>query len=150
MSEQEQKHDQLLSLMQEALDTCTLLRVFSEENFQVYLDDDDDKIIEIINERDKIIDSLIHLEYKIDLMLEEMDEYEYGEALPCDIEELRQSSRSALDSVSQKDMEAMQLVSGKMQKYKDKTLKARSMKKISAYKRAAFCLPLGNNIDYKK
>lgn len=145
-----QIHTQLLSLMREALNTCMLLQRFSKENISVFSGEDDEKIVKVIKERESIINILINLEYKIDLILDDVDEYACGNDLPAEIDEIRQTIRPVLSTVIELDLRAMQLLSGKMQKYKDETLKVRNKKHLSAYIKANWETHPYSSYDYKK
>lgn len=144
------KHDEMRSLMEEAYRQCVKLQNYSDENFQVFLSDNDDAMIDVINSREKIIESLINIEYQIDMILEEVDEYGLGGSLPPDIDEIRSSIRTVLSSVSGKDMEMMKIISGRMQMYKIETLKARNKKNLSAYMRTVFVEPPGESVDFSE
>jgi hypothetical protein len=133
--------------MEEALKACIMLQNYSDENFEVFLEGDDDQIVEIINNRERFIESLVNLEYKIDIILDEVDDYGSGETLPTDVDEIRRSIRSVLSEISVKDMEIMKLISGKMQMYKIETLKARNKKSLSAYMRSSQIEEPGDSID---
>lgn len=142
------RHAELHSLMTQALETCVTLKNYSDENFNTFLGEDDEKIVEVINNREKMIETLIGIEYKIDNILDEVEAYDYGKSLPPDVDEIRRSVRTVLNEISAKDMEAMQHISGKMQMYKIETLKARNKKNISAYMRAAFSDRPGDSVDF--
>ncbi len=98
-------------------------------NFQVFLSEDDAKIAEIINNREKMIETLVGIEYRTDLILDEVDEYESGEALPPDVDELRQSVRTILSDISVKDMEIMKLISGRIADVQDRNTQSEKQKK---------------------
>ncbi len=144
------KHAELRTLMDQALDVCMILQNYTEENFDAFLSDDDARITEIISTREKMIETLIGIEYKADTIFEEEDEYCYGEALPNDIDEIRQSVRTVLGDISAKDMEIMTIISSKMQLYKIETLKARNKKSLSAYIKTTFSIEPGDSIDFSK
>jgi hypothetical protein len=146
----ETRHDRLQSLMAEALETCQLLQVFSDDNFQVFFSDDDDKILDVIARREEIIEKLLGIENNVDLLLEEAGEYKNGRALPEDIEEIRRSVRQVLNDVSARDIEIMKIISSKMHVYKTETLKARNKKNISAYMKASFGSQPGDSVDFTK
>lgn len=133
MYDPEQDHSRLLGLMAETFRICTELEQFTRENFLLLQDEDDRKIIWMIQEREKYINALLQLEYKIDLLFDEVDAYEYGDCLPPEADRLQQSSRAVLHSISELDMQAMKLVSTRLQEYRDKTVKARNRKHLSAY-----------------
>lgn len=150
MSDYSLKHAELRALMDQALETCVLLHNYSDENFDVFISDDDAKITEVINNREKIIEILIGIEYKTDIILDEVDEYGYGQSLPQDVDEIRASVRAVLSDISVKDMEIMKRVSGRMQMYKIETLKARNKRNLSAYMRTAFSDEPGDSVDFMK
>jgi hypothetical protein len=150
MNEGEKRREELRTLMEEALKSCIMLQKYSEKNFGAFLGDDDDRIVEIINNRERFIESLVNLEYKIDIILDEVDEYGSGESLPPDVDEIRRSIRTVLSEISDKDMEIMTLISGKMQMYKVETLKARNKKSLSAYMRPAQIGEPGDSVDFSK
>lgn len=145
-----QRHSELRDLMEQALSTCIALQNYSDENFNVFLSEDDAEIAEVINNREKMIETLISIEYRTDMILDEVDDYEYGEALPADVDDIRQSVRRILNEISGKDMEIMKLISGRMQMYKIETLKARNKKNLSAYMRSTFSDEPGDSIDFSK
>lgn len=150
MSDNSSKHAELLTLMDQALEICGLLQNYTEENFDVFLSDDDVKITEVINTREKMIERLIGIEYSTDVILDEVDEYYNGQSLPQDVDEIRESIRTVLSDVSVRDMEIMKLVSSRMQMYKIETLKARNKRNISAYMRTAFSDEPGDSVDFTK
>lgn len=150
MSDYSPKHVELRSLMDQALETCVLLQNYSDENFDVFVSDDDAKITEVINNREKIIEILIGIEYKTDIILDEVDEYGYGQSLPQDVDDIRASVRAVLSDISVKDMEIMKRVSSRMQLYKIETLKARNKRNLSAYMRTAFSDEPGDSVDFMK
>ena len=133
MRENDQIHAQLVSHMEQALKACLMLQDFSEEKMSTFSDGSDQEIIQLIQDRERIINILISLEYKIDLILDAVDEYAYGDDLPSEIDQIRQAIRKVLSGVTELDMKAMHLVGGRVQKYKDETLKARNLKHLSAY-----------------
>jgi hypothetical protein len=150
MNSHTQKHSQLLTLMGEALGTCILLRDFTDESYELFLGDDDNNILEAVQKREKIVENLINLKCQIDMILEEVAEYANGASLPDDVAELRQSVRSILSEVSKKDIEVMKLISGRMQKYRNETLRARNKKHLSAYMKKTFSNQPGVSVDYSK
>jgi len=150
MSSDMKKHSQLLALMSEALGTCILLRDFTAESYESFQDDDDNDILETVNKREQIVETLISLECQIDVILDEVEEYANGQSLPDDVEEIRQSVRTVLSEVSGKDIEFMNLISRRMQKYKNETLKARNKKNLSAYMKNSFLKQPGDSVDYSK
>jgi len=150
MGSYEDVHAQLLSLMEEALEVCIALQNFSKQKFPFSSDDDDHIIIEAIEDRESIINVLINLEYRIDLILDEVDEYDSGDALPVEVEKVRQTILTVLSSVSAMDTKAMTLVSSKMQSYRDETLTARNKKHISAYITTGLETPASSSYDFKK
>ncbi len=150
MSGSSVRHSELRTLMDLALQTCIALKNYSDENFNTLLKEDDEKLTEVINNREEIIEALIDLEYKIDIILDEVEEYDYGNSLPPDVDELRMSARSVLNDISEKDMEVMKHIGSKMQMYKNETLKARNKKNLTAYMRTAFSDEPGDSVDFKK
>jgi hypothetical protein len=82
MKQDDEVYVRLLSYMEEALKVCRQLQAFSEEKMAVFADGEDQEIIELIQSREGIINTLVSLEYKIDLILDEADEYGYGDGLP--------------------------------------------------------------------
>jgi hypothetical protein len=150
MNSDMKKNTQLLALMSEALGTCILLRDFTIESYEMFQNDDSNDILEIVNKREQIVEKLINLEYQIDIILDEVEEYAYGQALPEDVEEMRQSVRAILSEISKKDIEIMNLISRRMQKYKNETLKARNKKNLSAYMKNTFMQQPGESVDYSK
>ncbi|NLT13238.1 MAG: hypothetical protein GXY05_02740 [Clostridiales bacterium] len=141
---------ELRILMDQALQTSVALQNYTNENFDSFFGEDDEKINELINSREKMIETLIGIEYRIDSILNEAKEYDFGTSLPADIDDIRRSVRKTLDEVSARDMEIMKLIAGKMQKYKTETLKARNKKNLSAYMRTAFSDETGDSVDFKK
>lgn len=150
MNEGESRRDELRALMEEALQECIRLQTFSEENFDVFMGDDDARILEVINKRECFIESLVSLEYRIDGILNDVEEYGYGESLPPEADEIRQAIRKVLGQISARDMEIMKLISGRMQRYKTETLKARNKKSLTAYMSSAQAPAPGDSVDYVK
>lgn len=150
MSSDMKQHTQLLALMSEALGTCILLRDFTVERYKIFLSDDDNDILDTVSKREQIVEKLISLEYQIDVILDEVAEYDNGRSLPDDVDDIRQSIRTILNEVSKKDLDLMNLISRRMQKYKDETLKARNKKNLSAYMKNAFMKQPGDSVDYSK
>lgn len=150
MSDKAQLHRYLLLLMEQALDVCTALRDYSNENFEVFCSDNDELIIEVINKREKMIETLITIENKTDQIFEVMEEFDNGASLSEDIEAVRQKVKNILSDVSTKDIEIMKNISSRMQLYKNETLKARNKKKLSAYMKTTFVDELGESINFSK
>lgn len=150
MNAEPSRRDELYALMTEALNTCLQLQSYTSDNFQAFIGDDDQKILEVIAKREDIIEKLIGIEYKVDLILEDVDDYENGRVLPADIDEIRRSVRQILGSISTKDYKVMEIVSSKMQAYKTETLKVRNKKNISAYMKTAYINQPGDTIDFSK
>jgi hypothetical protein len=150
MSGNSSKQIELRALMEQALATCVELQKYSDDHFEVFLSGDDAKITEVIDNREKMIETLIGIEYKTDIILDDVEEYDYGEALPPDVDELREAVRTVLCDVSAKDMEIMKIISGRMQMYKIETLKARNKKNLSAYMRTTFSDEPGDSVDFVK
>lgn len=150
MSGDRSTHSELRTLMAQALEICAALLTYSNENFDVFLSEDDEKITDVINSREKMIETLIGIEYRTDIILDEVEEYGYGQSLPDDVDVLRQSVRAILSDISAKDMEIMKIIGGRMQMYKNETLKARNKKNLSAYMRTAFSNEPGDSVDFIK
>lgn len=152
MNASENNLDELLLLMNQALETCVQLRKYSDENYNVFQHDDDEKIFEVINNREKIIESLFEIEYKIDALLDEGAESAHASSISDKVHELRLSIREILNDVAARDMEIMQAISGKMQLYKNEILKARNKKNLAAYMRnsAIEAYGDGDNVDVLK
>lgn len=140
----------LLSYMKEALIVCIRLKEYSEQNQEVFTGENDQAMIGVIRERESIINELISLEYKIDLILDAVDEYASGNALPDDVEAVRSRIHEVSRSVLDMDLQMMKRLSAKMQRYKDEALKARNKKSLSAYLRTNhLAQPLGS-YDFKQ
>ncbi len=150
MTAEADKHVKLRTLMAAALETCLQLKAFNEDSYQVFLGDDDEKILNAVDRREEIIQRLIGIESKIDLILDEAAEYDGGRRLPEDVDQLRQSVRRVLDDIGAGDMEIMKLVSSRMQAYKTETLKARNRKNISAYIRTPYAEQSGESVNLVK
>jgi transcription termination factor NusB len=150
MSGNSSKQAELQALMEQALEKSIELQKYSDEHFDVFLSGDDSKITEVINNREKMIEALIGIEYKGDIILDAVEEYDYGQSLPPDTDEIRQAVRAVLGGVSTQDMEIMKLISNRMQMYKIETLKARNKKNISSYMRTAFSDEPGDSVDFSK
>lgn len=140
----------LPELMNEALRVCEQLLHFSEEARAVFLGEDERAILRAIEARETIIDRLIGLEYRIDLVLDANDEYACGGALPEEAESARLKARDILGAVMGMDVRAMRHVRLRMQKDKDETLKARNKKHLSAYIRASAAPCSRGSYDYIK
>jgi len=146
----EQSQAQLLSYMNEVLNVCVMLKEYTEHNQNIFSGNDDNAILKIIKNRELYIDKLVSLEYKIDMIFEEVDEYEYGNALPHDSELVFNRIRNLLKNIMDMDMKAMASVGLKMQKYKDETLKARNKKHLSAYIKNTCVIHSIRNYDFRK
>lgn len=146
----ESRYTELLSLMQEALETCVSLQNYSDENLEVFLGDGDTNILKAVDDREKIIDKLINIEYKVDTLLDQEASYKGGKALPQDVDTIRRSVRTVLSEIAAKDMYIMTVISSKMQAYKIETLKARNKKSLSAYMKSALTDELGDSFDFSK
>ncbi len=127
------KNGRLGSLLDDAYKTCIELRDFTKNNFYVFEGDDDDKIVEFVQERQKYLDTLAKTEYEFDRILEDAEKLESVKDLPSEMEDIRRSIRSVLDEIEAFDFEAIKRVSGKMQEYKVQTMKARNQKHLSSY-----------------
>jgi len=142
---------QLPALMEDAQKTCNQLYNYTVANFSVFSGSDDKKILEVIDNRRKIVETLIELEKEIDGFLPRKKDAVFAqEELPAGVEDFRRSARSVLDKVSNLDLKAMNLLSQKMQRYKDETLKLRNKKNISAYIRTSAMNCRGSRYDCKK
>lgn len=150
MIDKSSKHADLYDLMDQALEICVSLQTYSDENFNVFLSDDDAKITEVINVREKMIERLIGIEYKTDIILDAVEEYDYGQTLPQDVDRIRESIRTVLSDLTAKDLEIMKLISSRMQIYKIETLKARNKRNLSAYMKTAFSDETGDSVDFTK
>jgi hypothetical protein len=150
MTAEADKHVKLRTLMATALETCLQLKALTEDSHQVFLGDDDEKILNVLDRREEIIQRLIGIEKQIDLIFNEAAEYDGGRRLPEDVDQLRQSARRVLDDISTGDMEIMKLVSSRMQAYKTETLKARNRKNISAYIRTPYAEQSGESVNLIK
>lgn len=150
MSGDGSQHVELCTLMDQALETCIKLQGYTAENFDVFRGDDDAKIAEVIDYREKLVEALTNIEYKADLIMNDNRTYNSEESIPQDVEERRRSVRAVLRDVLQKDMEIMKIISRRMQIYKVETLRARNKKNISAYMRTSFSTEPGDSVDFKK
>lgn len=150
MSSNSPKHTELRGLMGQALEASVLLQKYTDENFDVFFSDDDARINNVIDNRDRFIQALISIEAQTDAIFAEAAEYACGKALPNDVDEMRRSIRAVLSEISLKDIEIMKRISSRMQLYKTQTLKARNQKNISAYMRAAFSKEPGDSVDFTK
>lgn len=145
------RQEKLRSLMTEALKLCEQLRDYSNDNFGVIMHDDDEKLLEVLDGRETMIDALAAIENRIDDILEDASNEGGSTALPPDAEALRRSLRAVLDDITAQDMEIMKLVGGKMQKYKVETLKARSRQSFAAYIRSvSYGQAAGDSFDLSK
>ena len=142
-------NSRLHSLLENAYNTCVELRDYTKDNFYVFEGDDDEKILEFIQEREKYLNVLTKIEYDIDLLFEEEEDYNFGGNLPAEIEDIRLSIRTVLDGIESFDIEAIKHVSSKMQKYKIETMKVRNKKHLSSYFKSD-TLEQENNIDFTK
>ena len=143
--------NELRTLMAEALELCTLLQQCSDDNLEIFKSEDDEKIVEIINHREDIIDALVSIESRIDSMLDDTNPTVAGQPMPPEVEELRRSVRAKLDAQAAKDLELMKIISSKMHKYRNETLKARSKQNLSAYMHGADSgAESGDSIDLSK
>ncbi|MPL97405.1 hypothetical protein SDC9_43596 [bioreactor metagenome] len=150
MNSNERSQAQLLSYMNEVLNVCVMLKEYTQYNQNIFIGNDDKEILKVINKRESYIDKLVSLEYKIDTIFEEVDEYEYGDVLPHDSELIFSNIRNILKTVMDLDMKAMENIGFKMQKYKDETLKARNKKHLSAYVKTNLVSHSVSNYDFKK
>ena len=142
---------QLPELMKDALKTCNQLYSYTSANFSVFSGSDDKKIMEVIEGRRKIDDTLREYEKEIDALLpENKSPLHAQEELPSEVRDFRRAARSILDKVSNLDVKSMNLLSQKMQKYKDETLKIRNKKNLSAYIKASAMNCRSSHYDCKK
>ena len=140
---------ELMARLAEAHQACTRLQRFTDEHYGVFQSDDDGKILEVIDSREALIASLSDIEAQVETILDA--EYRGGKALPPDAEALRLSIRTLLSDISAKDLEIMKLLSGRMQTYRNETLKARSRKNLFAYMQVAESIPAsGDSFDISK
>jgi hypothetical protein len=140
----------LLSLIGEALNTSLELRHFSEENFCIFSGDDEKKIDESLRERERLINILTGLEKEINLIIGSFNVDPWDKEFLSQFHEARRAIRSTLDAVSALDMEAVKLLNDKMQDYRDKTVRARNKKHISAYIKSGAVNMTDNKFDYLK
>ncbi|MEL4106707.1 hypothetical protein AAFA46_07730 [Oscillospiraceae bacterium WX1] len=150
MNTSEQHITVLRTLMAEALDISRTLKAYTDEHYDVFLSGDDEKIVAVVNDREKIIEKLVSIEYQIDDLFENVDAFENGRALPPDAEALRRAARAVLRDVSKKDLDIMKIIGGKMKIYKNETLKARNKKNISAYMKTVLSEQPGDSVDLSK
>jgi hypothetical protein len=145
-----QQDEKLRCLLEDALTQCTRLQQYTDDNYDIFSGSEAAKIVEALDNREKIIDCLVTIEYTMDQLYDEAPQFEKGRRLPPDLEALRMTVRAKLAVISAKDMEIAALISGKMQKYKNLTLKARNMKNLTAYMNSELDGLLGENIDFSK
>ncbi len=126
MRRYEEKQTQLLSLMEEASHVCLTLYEYTKERFALLSGYDDEKIIQLINDREVFIHHLMKLEHRIGLIEHSADDHNSGVCLPCDMEERRKSIKKVLHEVTAMDARIMRHLSIKIQYYKNETLNARS------------------------
>lgn len=126
-------HSDLMRLMHQAYELCRQLQQCYTEVTEDISDIDDNKIVLFVDSREKVIEELIAVEYRIDLLLDEVEGSTAGQSLPPEAEGIRQSIRNMLHDISARDLEIMKIISSKMQTYKTETLKARNKKNLSAY-----------------
>ena len=142
---------ELRSLMAEALRLSAQLQDYTDVNSDVFLSDDDDKILEVLENREKYIESLADLEVRIDTVVDNEDGHDPCAVPLSDVQDLRRSVRSVLADVAAKDMKVMKLISSRMQIYRDETLKARSKQNLTAYMRSgSYSKDAGFSIDISK
>lgn len=144
------RHSTLRRLLRDAFDTCVLLKNYTDEHFSCLCEEDDEEIIEVIENREIIIEKLMDIEHQIDVLLDEAGTADSGLSLPNDIEELQLTIRKMLSEISARDLEFMTIISSKMQEYRNETLKARNKKSLTAYMNAAFVDEPGDSIDFSK
>ncbi|HBR08672.1 MAG TPA: hypothetical protein DD735_07240 [Clostridiales bacterium] len=122
---------ELIAALKEMLKAGGALFRFTRDQYGVLTGDDESGIMEALGEREQIIAVLMNLDNKIDSLLEEAGLRR--DALPPDAEALRLDIRSALGAVTEIDIAVITHISGRLQKYKDLTIKARNQRHISAY-----------------
>jgi len=145
MAESMEREPRLVSLFADALRASEKLLSFSQQKHSVFTSADDDAITEALKEREGYINALTSLENDIDLVLDE-DDPSYS-SLPPEAEKIRSSIRSVLCKVTELDTEAINTLSGNLQKYKDYTIRARNKKHISAYIRTSVVNSSGSNLN---
>ena len=147
MSADDDRLSEQTSLLTEAFRLCILLQNYTEENFDVFTSDNDENIIEVIDKREELIGALADIDCKLDGDLSGASEYARGKSLPPDLEKLRCSISAVLNAISVRDMQIIKIISGRMQTYRNETLKARSKQNLSAYMRSAGYTEMSGNID---
>ena len=138
----------LAALMREALNTGLELQRFSEENFPVFLEDNEKKIVETLEQREILIHRLVDLEKEIRLISDGFNLTD-EERMP-EFFENRRRLRLILDSVMAMDEKAKKLLEEKMRYYKTRTVSARNKKNISAYIKSGAPDMTDNNVEYLK
>jgi len=123
----------LLDLLQEAYRVCRELYDLTLNRLGVLNGDSDEAIIAFIDSREVLINKLVALEYRVYMIFDNYDAYENGRLLPGEIEAERLKTRRLVNAITELDLEVIKLLSVKVQAYKDKTLKIRNRKHISAY-----------------
>jgi cell division FtsZ-interacting protein ZapD len=131
----EKKKSRLIALLYDTLRASEELLSFSQQRSHIVLGEDDAEIIETLIEREEYINALISLENEIDIVLEEDGSSDSD--LPPEAEKIRLSIRYVLDKVTEIDVEAINVLSENLKKYKEYTIIARNKKRISAYIRTS-------------
>ena len=148
MTSREQADAGLLSMFKEAHRVCCELYELTLRNISRLQEGTDDDIVKFIHNRELVINKLVVIEYNIYLVLENIDEYENGRYLPPEIETERLRTRQLIGAISELDQQAIEAVSGRVQSYKEKTLKTRNNKNISAYLKTSMTVATGSSINY--
>ncbi len=147
MTSREQADTGLLSMFKEAHRVCCELYELTLRNISILHEGTDDDIVMFIHNREVIINKLVVIEYNIYLILENIDEYENGRRLPPEIDAEKARVRQLIAAISELDQQAIEAVSGRVQSYKEKTLKTRNSKNISAYLKTSLVTATGSSIN---
>lgn len=145
MTKREQADAGLLSMFKEAHRICCELYELNLRNLNKLSGGTDEDIINFIYDREVIINKLVIIEYNIYSQIEKIDEYNGGHRLPPDIEAERVRTRQLIGSITELDQQAIEAVSSKVQLYKEKTLKTRNNKNISAYLKTSLTVSSSNS-----
>lgn len=143
---------ELSSLMDETIKACYELYDYSYAAYKNFSTEEDNAIAEIISKREKYVDAIGELESKIECLIQNNGDFMLNCSiqLPYDYSEFRKKARSILRSVTELDMDSMQMMGTKMQKYKEETLKIRNKKNISAYISSGVDATAISHFDLKK
>lgn len=133
MAKREQADAELLSMFKEAHCICCELYELTLKNISKLPCSTDDDIIQFIYDREAIINKLVVIENNIYLILDNAEEYDGGHRLPPEVEAERVRTRQLIGAITELDQQVIEVVSSKVQLYKEKTLKTRNSKHISAY-----------------